>query len=66
MSLKKTDKEVLSQQIIDIIGKTTQGIQIKAIAEELGVDTWRALIPLLQELCDQGHIGKKGKLYFRC
>ncbi len=58
------DKEKVKDRIVKVVEMHPDGIKMVQVAETLGVENWRALIPVMRELCDEELLGKEGPLYF--
>ena len=55
------DKE---DRIMDLLKGNPEGLKMAQIADMLGIENWRTLIPIMRELFDDGKIRKEGTLYF--
>jgi hypothetical protein len=58
------EKEQLRDKIIDVVSDNPDGIKMTKIAEILGVENWRSLIPIMRQLLDEDELEKEGSLYF--
>ena len=55
----------LKSRALSLIRKSKQeGIKLAAISETLGLESWRSLVPVTQELIAEGKVEKEGPLYF--
>lgn len=52
------------QKILNLIGDHPEGLRMVEIGEELGIENWRSLIPVMRELLDDEEIRKEGSTYF--
>ena len=41
-----------------------EGIKLGTMAEALGLESWRDLVPVTRELIEEGNVEKEGSLYF--
>jgi len=57
-------EEDLETEVIDTLEDNPQGLRMVEIAEALGIDNWRTLIPVMRELIDEGEIRKEDSTYF--
>ena len=62
--LEEEQKEELRDQILGILEDNPDGLRMVEIADILGIENWRTLIPIMRELLDDGEIRKEGTLYF--
>jgi len=58
------DEEDLGGRILDLLDDNPEGLKMTRIADMLGVENWRTLIPVMRELQDDGEIRKEDTLYF--
>ncbi|MFV9644325.1 MAG: hypothetical protein ACNYWU_00745 [Desulfobacterales bacterium] len=58
------EEELLGDRIMEIVSDKPDGIKMTTIAEILGIENWRSLIPSMRELVDDGKLEKDGSLYF--
>jgi len=54
----------LKTKLVGLLNGQDEGLKMTQIAEMLGLDEWRTLIPVIRELLDEGVIEKEGSLYF--
>ena len=59
------DISELRQRIVAALATHSDGARMVQLAEELQMEQWRLLIPVMRELQDEGAIRKEGSLYFR-
>jgi len=57
-------EEDLGGRILDLLEDHTEGLKMTQVADMLGIENWRTLIPIMRELLDDGEIRKEGTLYF--
>jgi molybdopterin converting factor small subunit len=58
------NREDLRERIVSILRDHKDGMKMMHIAESLGIENWRSLIPIMRELLDEGALAKDGSLYF--
>jgi hypothetical protein len=58
------EREGLISEILGLLEDTADGLRMVEIAETLGVENWRSLIPIMRELLDDGDIKKEESTYF--
>jgi len=51
-------------RILDLLEDNDEGLKMTQIADMLGIENWRTLIPVMRELMDGDEIRKEGTLYF--
>jgi hypothetical protein len=61
---EEVEEESLEDRIINLASDKPDGIKMTTIAEILGLENWRSLIPVIRELVDDGKLEKDGSLYF--
>jgi len=57
-------EEDLGGRILDLLEDRSEGLKMTQIADMLGIESWRALIPVIRGLIDDEEIRKEGTLYF--
>jgi len=57
-------EEDLGGRILDLLEDSSEGLKMTQIADMLGIEGWRTLIPVIRELLDDEEIRKEGTLYF--
>lgn len=57
-------EEGLESEVLDALEENPQGLRMVEIADLIGVDNWRSLIPVMRELIDEGEIRKEDSTYF--
>ena len=57
-------EEDLGGRILDFLEDHTEGMKMTQVADMLGIENWRTLIPIMRELLDDGEIRKEDTLYF--
>ena len=61
---EKLSPSQLKRKVRSLIRQSKQeGIKLAPIAETLGLDNWRTLIPVTRELIKEGEVEKEGSLY---
>jgi hypothetical protein len=58
------EKEGLISEILGLLEDTPDGLRMVELAETLGVENWRSLIPIMKELLDDGDVKKEDSTYF--
>ena len=58
------NREDLRERIVSTLRDHKDGMKMMHIAESLGIENWRSLIPIMRELLDEGVLAKDGSLYF--
>jgi len=58
------EREGLISEILGLLEDTPDGLRMVEIAETLGVENWRSLIPIIRELLDDGDITKEDSTYY--
>ncbi|MBI5590049.1 MAG: hypothetical protein HY881_06160 [Deltaproteobacteria bacterium] len=58
------DRENLRERIVTVLQGHADGMKMTQLAELMGVDNWRSLIPIMRELLDERVLEKDGSLYF--
>ena len=54
----------LKKKVLSLIRKSKdEGIRLVTMAEALGLESWRTLVPVAQELITEGKVKKKGSVY---
>ena len=54
----------MEDEILDVLEENPDGLKMAEIADILGVENWRSLIPIVRELLDDGVIRKKSPMYY--
>ena len=62
--LEEEEKTALKDQILDVLGDNPDGLRMTDIADDLGIENWRSLIPVIGELLDEDKIIKKDSTYY--
>ncbi len=57
-------EEGLETEVLDALEENPQGLRMVEIAEVLGIDNWRTLIPVIRELVEDGEIRKEDSTYY--
>ncbi len=57
------DKIGIISNILKILAENPNGLRMVEIAEILGVENWRSLIPVMRELLDDGQLRKEDSTY---
>lgn len=57
-------KKTWGGRILDLLEDSSEGLKMTKIADMLGIENWRSLIPVMRELLDDEEIRKEGTLYF--
>jgi len=57
-------EEDLGGRILDLLEDSSEGLKMTKIADMLGIENWRTLIPVMRELLNDEEIRKEGTLYF--
>jgi len=57
-------EEDLGGRILDLLEDHTEGLKMTEVADILGIENWRTLIPIMREFLDDGEIRKEDTLYF--
>jgi len=60
----KEDREELKENIIEVLEDNPDGKKMAEIAEILGIENWRSLIPVMRELLDADEIRKEDSTYY--
>jgi len=58
------EREGLISEVLGILEETPDGLRMVELAETLGVENWRSLIPIMKELLDDGEVKKEDSTYF--
>ena len=58
------DREELKENIIEVLEDNPDGKKMAEIAEILGIENWRSLIPVMRELLDADEIRKENSTYY--
>ncbi|PIX22676.1 MAG: hypothetical protein COZ68_11465 [Deltaproteobacteria bacterium CG_4_8_14_3_um_filter_43_13] len=58
------EREPLRSKILGILEDNTDGLRMVEIADTLGIENWRSLIPLMRELKDNGEVRKEDSSYY--
>jgi len=61
---KSDERESLISEILGLLEDTPDGLRMVEIADILGIENWRSLIPVMKELLDEGDIIKEDSTYF--
>ena len=54
----------LEDEVLDLLEENPDGLKMAEIAENLGVENWQNLIPIMSELIDDDLVGKEGSRYY--
>ena len=57
-------EEDLGGRILDLLEDHTEGLKMTQVADMLGIENWRTLIPIMRGLLEDGEIRKEDTLYF--
>ena len=57
------DMENIREKIIWVLQGHTNGMRMTQVAEQLNIENWRSLIPIMRELLDEQVLDKEGSLY---
>ena len=57
-------EEDMGGRILDLLEDSSEGLKMTQVADMLGVENWRTLIPVMRGLLDDEEIRKEGTLYF--
>ena len=57
-------EEDMGGRILDLLEDRDEGLKMPQIADILGIENWRSLIPVIRGLLDDEEIRKEGTLYF--
>ncbi len=60
----RLDMENIREKIIWVLQGHANGMRMTQVAEQLNVENWRSLIPIMRELLDERVLEKDGSLYF--
>ena len=60
----RLDMENIREKIIWVLQGHANGMRMTQVAEQLNVENWRSLIPIMRELLDEQILDKEGSLYF--
>ncbi len=58
------DTQTLHEEIVSLLEDTPDGLRMVEIAENLRIENWRSLIPVMRELMDDGEVKKEDSTYF--
>ena len=58
------EREPLRSKILGILEDNTDGLRMVEIADTLGIENWRSLIPLMRGLKDNGEVRKEDSSYY--
>ena len=62
---EKVEEEAdLSDEIVGLLEDNPDGLRMVEIADILGIESWRSLIPVMRELLDDGEVRKEDSTYF--
>ena len=61
---KEEEKEELTDQILHLLDDYPDGLKMVEIADIMGIENWRSLIPVIRSLLDQGELRKDGSTYY--
>jgi hypothetical protein len=59
----RLDMENIREKIIWVLQGHANGMRMTQVAEQLNVENWRSLIPIMRELLDEQILDKEGSLY---
>ena len=57
------DMENIREKIIWVLQGQANGMRMTQVAEQLNIENWRSLIPVMRELLDEQVLDKEGSLY---
>ncbi|MFH1627674.1 MAG: hypothetical protein ABIE47_02995 [Pseudomonadota bacterium] len=57
-------EEGLADRVIGILEDHPDGLKMVEIADILGIESWRSLIPVMRQLLDDGEVRKENSTYF--
>ena len=58
------EKEDLEEEVLELLGDNPDGLKMVAVADMLGLESWRSLIPIMRDLLDEGEITKENSTYY--
>ncbi len=58
------EREGLISEILGLLEETPDGLRMVEIADVLGLENWRSLIPVMRELLEGGDVKKEDSTYF--
>ena len=58
------DTQTLHEEIISLLQDSPDGLRMVEVAEQLRIENWRSLIPIMRELLDDGELKKEESTYF--
>jgi len=58
------DTQTLHEEIVSLLEDTPDGLRMVEIAENLRIENWRSLIPVMRELMEDGEVRKEESTYF--
>jgi len=62
--IEPKDRELLKQGVIEALEDEPDGLKMTQIAEMLGVENWRSLIPVMRELLAADELRKEDSVYY--
>jgi len=57
-------REELMSEIVGLLKDNPDGLRMVKVADLLGIESWRSLIPVMRELLDNGEITKEDSIYY--
>ena len=57
-------EEGLKDRVLETVTENPSGLRMTQVADSLGLENWRVLIPVFRVLVDEGKMRKEGPLYF--
>ena len=58
------EREELMSEILGLLEDNSDGLRMVEIAETLGIENWRSLIPVMRDLHDNGRVTKEDSTYY--
>jgi len=61
---EEVEAEDLAEEIVGLLEDNPDGLRMVEIADVLGVENWRSLIPVMRELLNEGEVRKEDSTYY--
>lgn len=58
------EEDDLGSEIVVLLGDNPNGLRMVEIADFLGIENWRSLIPVMRQLLDEGEVTKEDSTYY--
>jgi len=64
VELEEVLEDDLEEEIVNLLEDNPDGLRMVEIADVLGIESWRTLIPVMRQLLDDGEVTKEDSTYY--